>query len=296
VPSKRMGVSVTKISERRWAMIDHAGSVALARSQPLTFEGDSIGHFDLMVSCGAGNDSYDVSYSERRHGERKALREALRTVTVHVGSGAAPLKVVSSRRRGTADELMTYATGTVPAALIDEVADRHGRIDVVVAAHARSSHVGLPDVDAAELDRCWAVNARSVVLLAQQLGRRHQPPPAPRPPTGRLVWFTSGQHLAPMDDEIAYAVSKGALHQMTRSVDHALRARRVTVNCVNPGPVDTGYTAGELHDRVAARFPDGRWGHPDDIAAVVAFLVGDAGAWIRGQVLDVEGGFDRFAR
>jgi 3-oxoacyl-[acyl-carrier protein] reductase len=184
----------------------------------------------------------------------------------------------------------------VPAALIDEVADRHGRIDVVVAAHARSSHVGLPDVDAAELDRCWAVNARSVVLLAQQLGRRHQPPPAPRPPTGRLVWFTSGQHLAPMDDEIAYAVSKGALHQMTRSVDHALRARRVTVNCVNPGPVDTGYTAGELHDRVAARFPDGRWGHPDDIAAVVAFLVGDAGAWIRGQVLDVEGGFDRFAR
>ena len=181
----------------------------------------------------------------------------------------------------------------VPPALIDEVADRHGRIDVVVAAHARSSHVGLDAVEAAELDRCWAVNVRSIVLLAQQLARRHRPAPADLPPAGRLIWFTSGQHEAPMDDEIAYAVTKGALHQMTRSVDHALARRRVIANCINPGPVDTGYADAALHERVASRFPDGRWGRPEDVAAVVAFLASDAGAWIRGQVLDVEGGFDR---
>ena len=48
-------------------MIDRAGVAALARRHPLTVEGEDIGSFDLMVACGAGNDSYDVSYVERRH-------------------------------------------------------------------------------------------------------------------------------------------------------------------------------------------------------------------------------------
>lgn len=183
---------------------------------------------------------------------------------------------------------------TAPAALVDEVVDRHGRLDVVVAVHARSSSNGLDAVTAEELDRCWATNVRSVVLLAQRFAERHEPAPPGTPPIGRMLWFTSGQHLGPMDGEIAYAVSKGALHQMTRSIDHALSGSRIVANCINPGPVDTGYAGGEVHSTVASWFPDGRWGTPDDIADVVAFLVGDGGAWIRGQVLDVEGGFDRF--
>jgi 3-oxoacyl-[acyl-carrier protein] reductase len=182
----------------------------------------------------------------------------------------------------------------VPAALVDEVVERHGRLDIVVAVHARSSGNPLASVTVDELDRCWAANVRSVVLLAQRFAERHEPAPAGTPPIGRMLWFTSGQHLGPMDGEIAYAVSKGALHQMTRSVDHALAASRIVANCINPGPVDTGYLDGDLHEWVARRFPDGRWGTPEDIAEVVAFLVGDGGGWIRGQVLDVEGGFDRF--
>ena len=97
-----------------------------------------------------------------------------------------------------------------------------------------------------------------------------------------------------MDGEIAYAVSKGALHQMTRSIDHALAPSRIIANCINPGPVDTGYASGAVRASIADRFPDRRWGTPDDIANVVAFLVSDEGAWIRGQVVDAEGGFDRF--
>lgn len=184
---------------------------------------------------------------------------------------------------------------TVPGELIDEVVDRHGRIDIVVAVHARSSDGSLADVTAEELDRCWAANVRSVVLLAQRFGQRHEPAQPSEPPTGRMLWFTSGQHLGPMDGEIAYAVSKGALHQMTRSVDHALSASRIVANCINPGPVDTGYAIGDAHEQVAARFPDHRWGTPDDVANLVGFLVGDEGGWIRGQVLDSEGGFSRFA-
>ena len=184
---------------------------------------------------------------------------------------------------------------TTPAALIDQVIGELGAIDIVVAAHARSSHVGLAAVDAAELDRCWAANVRSIVLLAQRLAAQHRPAPPGEPPRGRMIWFTSGQHIGPMDDEIAYAVTKGALHQATRSIDHALSRSRIIANCINPGPVDTGYVTGAEHARIAARFPDGRWGTPDDVAKLVAFLVSDDGAWVRGEILGMEGGFDRYA-
>lgn len=181
----------------------------------------------------------------------------------------------------------------VPRQLVDEVVDRFGQLDIVIAAHARSSSGSLADVDAGELDRCWATNVRSIVLLAQRFAGRHRPAQPPDPPTGRMIWFTSGQHLGPMDGELAYAISKGALHQMTSSLDHALSTSRIVANCINPGPVDTGYVDGVVHAAVAARFPDGRWGTPDDVAHLVEFLVSDAGAWIRGQVIDSEGGFTR---
>ncbi len=183
----------------------------------------------------------------------------------------------------------------VPAMLIDELIAQHGRLDIVVAAHARSSHSSLAEVDADELDRCWRVNVRSVVLLAQRFAEVHEAAPDDVAPTGRMIWFTSGQHIGPMDSEIAYAVSKGALHQMTASIDHALSAARIAANCINPGPVDTGYADDATRTAVAAMFPDRRWGTPDDVANLVEFLVSDAGGWIRGQVLNSEGGFDRFS-
>jgi len=181
-----------------------------------------------------------------------------------------------------------------PGELVDEVVEANGRIDLLIAVHARSSDKALAEVDATELDRCFAANVRSVVLLAQRFAERHEPAPVNMPPRGRMIWFTSGQHLSPMDGEIAYAVSKGALHQMTRSIDHALAPSRIIANCINPGPVDTGYASGAARASIADRFPDRRWGTPDDIANVVAFLVSDEGAWIRGQVVNAEGGFDRF--
>lgn len=181
-----------------------------------------------------------------------------------------------------------------PRLLVDEVMSTHGRIDIVVATHARSSEGGLAEIDDVELDRCWAVNVRSVVLLAQQLAARHVPAPDGDPPVGRMIWFTSGQHRGPMHTELAYAVTKGALHQMTTTLDRAFTRSRVVANCINPGPVDTGYATGAVHRSIADRFPDGRWGSPDDVANLVDFLASDAGAWIRGQVIDSEGGFRRF--
>ena len=119
VPHMTDGARATGISERRWEVVDRAGVAALARRQPLTVEGDDIGSFDLMLGCGAGGDSYDVRYVERRHirGSIQVPAE-LGAVTMTVGGMSASLKVVSSERRTQPDELVTYAAGTVPAALV----------------------------------------------------------------------------------------------------------------------------------------------------------------------------------
>ncbi|HEY6832133.1 MAG TPA: hypothetical protein VI251_06545 [Pseudolabrys sp.] len=115
------GVAATEISEKRWAVVDRTGGAAsLARRHPLTIEGDDIGSFDLMVSCGAGSGAYDIAYLEHRHdGDRTPLPPALGKVTMLAGGQQAALKVVSSERHADPGELVTYAAGSVPAALID---------------------------------------------------------------------------------------------------------------------------------------------------------------------------------
>jgi hypothetical protein len=119
IPRVTDGARATAISERHWAVVDHAGVTALARRQPLTIEGEDIGSFDLMLACGGGPDSYDMTYVERRHdGGRIQVPSALGTVKIMLGSVSAPLSVVSSQRRSDPDELLTYATGSIPAALI----------------------------------------------------------------------------------------------------------------------------------------------------------------------------------
>jgi 3-oxoacyl-[acyl-carrier protein] reductase len=174
-----------------------------------------------------------------------------------------------------------------PARVIDAAVERFGAVDVLVANHARSSYMGLADVTAAELDACWAVNARAVILLVQAFAA------CAARPARRIVLFTSGQHLGSMADELAYAATKGAVHQMTRSLADALAADAITVNAVNPGPVDTGWPSDELRDELRDRFPQGRWGRPEDIAPVVAWLASEDSGWVTGQVIDAEGGFRR---
>lgn len=175
----------------------------------------------------------------------------------------------------------------VPAALVDAAVRELGGLDILVAAHARSSDYWLAQTTTAELDLCWAVNVRATLLLVQRLAAMRQ---ADRP-DGRVVLFTSGQHFGAMVGELPYVVTKGALQQVTASLAAELAPLRITVNCVNPGPVDTGYADEETRRLVADRMPMGRWGRPEDTAELVAWLVSDAGGWVTGQTLVSDGGW-----
>jgi len=183
----------------------------------------------------------------------------------------------------------------VPAELVARAADAlGGRIDILVANHALSGSDGALDaIDAAMLDAHWAVDTRSAILLVQAYARLRAALP-PRTPGGRIVMMTSGQDIAGgMPGEIAYALQKGALASITRSLATTLAEHAVTVNAVNPGPVDTDYMTGDDYAAIAAMFPAGRWGMPDDPARLIAWLATDEAEWVTGQVIDSEGGFRR---
>lgn len=183
----------------------------------------------------------------------------------------------------------------VPAELISRAADAlGGRIDILVANHALSGSDGTLDaIDADMLDAHWAVDTRSVILLIQAYARLRAALP-PRTPGGRVVMMTSGQGIAGgMPGEIAYALQKGALASITRSLSTTLAEHAVTVNTINPGPVDTDYMTGDDYAAIAAMFPAGRWGMPDDPARLIAWLATDEAEWVTGQVIDSEGGFRR---
>jgi 3-oxoacyl-[acyl-carrier protein] reductase len=196
-----------------------------------------------------------------------------------------------------------------PARLIEAAAANSRFLDILVCNHARSGGDGpLGTLTAAMLDAHWIVNARSSILLAQAFAAVRgegpggtgggSPPYAEGAgggrPGGRIVFMTSGQDLGPMTDEVAYAASKGALASVTRTLADQLADRAITVNTVNPGPVDTGYASPEAHEIVRRHFPQGRWGTPDDPARLIAWLVTDEAAWITGQVINTEGGFRRW--
>lgn len=177
-----------------------------------------------------------------------------------------------------------------PARLVSGAVERFGALDALGVNHARSQLGALGELEADTLDAAWAVNVRASLLLVQAFAAQYRP----GPDGGRVVLFTSGQHLGPAPAEIPYAATKGALQQITRTLADALAASGITVNCLNPGPTDTGWATPDQEAFVASHMPRGRWNAPDEAADVVALLLSPEAMTITGQVVDAEGGFRRF--
>jgi NAD(P)-dependent dehydrogenase (short-subunit alcohol dehydrogenase family) len=180
-----------------------------------------------------------------------------------------------------------FADPAAPAAVVALARERLGHLDILVVNHARSGLGALDELAPEQIDAFLHENVRAALLLVKEFAAQHDGRPG-----GRVVLLTSGQHLAPMTREVAYAVSKGALQQATATLADALIDRGITVNAVNPGPTDTGWGLADVDPRPI--MPLGRWGEPDDAARLIAWLCTDDAGWITGQVLDSEGGFRRW--
>lgn len=183
-----------------------------------------------------------------------------------------------------------FADPDAPERLMRTAVDRFGSLDTLVVNHARSQLGTLDQLSANTLDRTWAVNVRASLLLVQAFAAQYRS----QPDGGRVVLFTSGQHRGPATPEIPYAATKGALQQITATLADALAEHEITVNCINPGPTDTGWATSDQDAFVARHMPRGRWNTPDEAANVVALLLNPDASTITGQVVDAEGGFRRF--
>ncbi|HEY8406532.1 MAG TPA: SDR family oxidoreductase [Gaiellaceae bacterium] len=179
-----------------------------------------------------------------------------------------------------------FADADAPARVVAAARDALGPLDVLVVNHARSGDGSLGELTAEHIDAFVHENVRAALLLVQEFAAQVEDD------AGAVVLLTSGAHLAPMASEVAYGVSKGALAVATRTLAEALADRGIRVNCVNPGPTNTGYLDDVDPTR---RMPFGRWGEPDDAARLVAWLCSDDGRWVTGQVIDSEGGFRRWS-
>ena len=182
-----------------------------------------------------------------------------------------------------------FADAVAPERVVAAAAQTLGPLDILVVNHARSGHGRLADLTAAEIDSFLHENVRASLLLVREFAAQHDD----SRDGGRVVLMTSGQHLAPMAREVAYAVSKGALQQATATLADELAERRITVNAVNPGPTDTGWGLGGRDP--APTMPFGRWGKSDDAARLIAWLCSDDARWITGQTINSEGGFRRWS-
>ncbi len=202
------------------------------------------------------------------------------------------------RQRGGAVEHLSadLSDPAAPPELIAAAVDRFGHLDAVVANHARSVNQSLEQLTAAELDLTWAVNTRATLLLVQQFaarlgGSETDDRSMGDGAGGRVVLFTSRQYHGAMPAELPYIASKAALHELTASLAVHLAPRGITVNCVNPGPNDTGYADEAGRAAVIAKNPGGRWGVPDDTARLVSWLLSGEAEWVTGQTIASDGGW-----
>jgi 3-oxoacyl-[acyl-carrier protein] reductase len=173
-----------------------------------------------------------------------------------------------------------------PARIMYNLEAEMGMASILVNNATHSVNGGYETLNAAIIDAHYLVNMRGMMLLSAEFVRRFKASHG-----GRIINLTSGQSLAPMPEELAYATTKGAVEAFTTSLSASVGERGITVNAVDPGPTDTGWISDELRPHLLARFPQGRLGMPEDAARLIAFLATDDAGWITGQVIHSHGGF-----
>jgi 2-deoxy-D-gluconate 3-dehydrogenase len=169
------------------------------------------------------------------------------------------------------------------------VVERLERIDALVCNAGTTVRKGFLETTREDYDRILDLNVASVFELAQAAARRMVEGDG-----GSIVLLASMMSFQGGFDIAAYAASKGAVAQLAKALSNELAGRGVRVNAVAPGYIATDMTASLADWRrreIDARIPLGRFGEPDEIADVIAFLLSNDARYITGAVIPVDGGF-----
>jgi 3-oxoacyl-[acyl-carrier protein] reductase len=174
------------------------------------------------------------------------------------------------------------------ANLVNKAVELFGRIDVLVNNAGITRDNLIVRMSDEELDAVINVNLKGSFYMMRAVSKLML-----KQRSGRIINISSVVGVMGNAGQVNYAASKAAVIGMTKSLARELAARKITVNAVAPGMIETdmtGVLSNTAKEKLTAAIPFGIMGQAEDIAGAVAFLAGDESKYITGQVLCVDGG------
>jgi len=205
---------------------------------------------------------------------------------------AAAAALAASGAAGSAFIALDVADEGSCRAMIEATLARFGRLDILVNNAGTSIRKPPESYTAAEWRTVLDTNLTGALFCSQAAH-----PAMKQTGGGKIINIGSMYSIFGTSYGAAYAASKGALVQLTKSLAIAWAKDNIQVNAVLPGWIDTELTQGarrhvpELHDRVLDRTPAGRWGIPEDLAGIAVFLAAPASDFVTGAAIPVDGGY-----
>lgn len=163
-----------------------------------------------------------------------------------------------------------------------------GGIDILINNAGIAPMAPLDQFSLEDFDRILAVNVKGLFVATQEAARHMKE-------GGRIINIGSvNSDSMPFQGGAVYAMSKGAVASLTRGLARDLGPRGITVNNIQPGPVDTDMNPaqGPFAETLVKYLAVGRYGHADEVAAMVAYLAGPEAGYVTGANLKIDGGWD----
>ncbi len=219
--------------------------------------------------------------------------------TVVVGRDRARAEPVLERLRSAGGEVAFEPCDAASRAglrdLVGRVLASHGRIDVLVNGAGANSATPFLEIDDAELEQLVAVNQSAVVRSCQEFGRYFVERARSSGEGASIVNVGSEAGLTPLSRVFTYSLTKAAVHNLTKNLAREWGPLGIRCNVLVPGffPAEQNRAilSRERVEAILAHTPMGRFGDPDDLAGATLLLASDAGRFITGAELVVDGGF-----